>query len=93
MLRPGGLVVATWFLWDEERRPAVETGTFPMVHQRDDGVLYADEKDPLWAIAHHLDRVRAMVADAGLEVERIDLGTWAGGPGPEPHDVVVLRKP
>ena len=90
VLRP----VASWWRPGPVGRGAAtdaENGTFPMVHQRDDGVLHADEKDPLWAIAHHLDRVRAIVADAGLEVERIDLGTWAGGPGPSRHDVVVLR--
>ena len=92
-LRPGGWVVATWFLWDEERRQDVETGTYPMVHQRDDVVLFADEADPLWAIAHHRDAVERMVAESGLVIERIELGTWAHGPGPELQDVVVLRKP
>ena len=93
VLRPGGRAVATWFLWDEGRRHDVETGDYPMVHQRDEHVLYADPERPLFAIAHHLDAVRALVADAGLDVERIELGTWAHGPGPEVQDVVVLRKP
>jgi SAM-dependent methyltransferase len=93
VLRPGGRVVATWFVWDEARRRDVETGDYPMVHQRDEHVLYADQQDPLWAIAHHLDGVRSMIADAGLEIERIELGTWAHGPGPELQDVFVLRKP
>ncbi len=92
-LRPGGSVVATWFLWDDERRDAVEAGAHPMVHQRDEHVLYAYEQDPLWAIAHHLDRVRSMIASAGLEVEAIRYGTWAGGPGPDLQDVILIRKP
>ena len=86
-------MVATWFLWDEARRRDVETGDYPMIHQRDAAVLYADEKHPLFAIAHHVDRMRAMIAEAGLEIEEIELGTWAHGPGPELQDVVVLRKP
>jgi SAM-dependent methyltransferase len=93
VLKPGGRAVATWFLWDEQRRHDVETGDYPMLHQRDEHVLYADPERPLFAIAHHLDRVRVLIADAGLEVERIELGTWAHGPGPEVQDVVVLRKP
>jgi len=93
VLKPGGRVIATWFLWEQSRRHDVESGAYPMLHQRDAETLYADEGDPLWAIAHHLDRVRAMVADAGLLIEHIELGTWARGPGPELQDVVVLRKP
>jgi SAM-dependent methyltransferase len=94
VLKPGGTVVATWFLWDQERRQNVESGgAYPMVHQRDEDTLYADESDPLWAIAHHLDKVRSMVAEAGLQIEHIELGTWAQGPGPELQDLVVLRKP
>ena len=93
VMRPGGMVVATWFLWEESRRRDVETGKYPMVHQRDEHVLYADAERPLFAIAHHVDRMRAAIADAGLEVERIELGTWAHGPGPEGQDLVVLRKP
>jgi SAM-dependent methyltransferase len=93
VLRPGGRAVATWFLWDEARRHDVESGLYPMRHDRGDGVLYADPNEPLWAIAHHLDLVRAMIATAGLELERVELGTWAHGPGPEAQDLVVLRKP
>lgn len=92
-LRPGGRVVATWFLWDESRRADVETSAHPMVRQLDEHVLYADDTDPLWAIAHHVDKVTAMVAEAGLEVELVQYGTWAHGPGPEFQDVIVLRKP
>jgi SAM-dependent methyltransferase len=39
VLHPGGRVVATWFVWDEARRRDVETGDYPMVHQRDEHVL------------------------------------------------------
>lgn len=93
VLAPGGRAVVTWFLWDEQRRHDVETGDYPMLHQADEHVLYADPERPLFAIAHHSDRMRALIRDAGLEVERIELGTWAHGPGPEVQDVVVLRKP
>jgi SAM-dependent methyltransferase len=93
VVRPGGRVVATWFLWDEERRHDVETGRHAMVHQSDEHTLYADPERPLFAVAHHLGRMRELIAEAGLEVERIELGTWAHGPGPEFQDLVVLRKP
>lgn len=93
VLRPGGLAIATWFLWEQGRRHDVENGAYPMIHQPDEMTLCADESDPLWAIAHHIELMRTMIADAGLEVDRIELGTWAQGPGPELQDLVVLRKP
>lgn len=92
-LRPGGHVVSTWFLWDEARRSDVERGQHPMIHQRDEHVLFAHESDPLWAIAHHVDRVTAMIAQAGLEIVRLQYGTWAHSPGPDLQDVILLRKP
>jgi len=79
VLKPGGTVIATWFLWDQERRQNVESGAYPMVHQRDEETLYADESDPLWAIAHHLDKVRSMVAEAGPLSVRSNTSNWALG--------------
>ncbi|GGF42606.1 methyltransferase [Marmoricola endophyticus] len=93
VLRPGGRVVATWFLYDDDRYEAALTSVYPMTHRLDEVTIYNDADDPLRAIAFHEDHVRAQIAAAGLEIEKIEYGEWAGGAGPEFQDVVVLRRP
>jgi SAM-dependent methyltransferase len=93
VLRPGGTVVATWFLYDDDSYEAAVDSAYPMIHRLDDVTIYNDADDPLRAIAFHESAVREMVAAAGLELVDIEHGTWKGGPGPEFQDVVVLRKP
>lgn len=94
VLRPGGTVVATWFLYDDDRlEAAVGSEAYPMTHRLDDVTIYNDADDPLRAIAFHEDAVRAMVTDAGLELAALERGRWAGGPGPLFQDIVVLRRP
>lgn len=94
VLRPGGTVVATWFLYDDERYDAaVASEAYPMTHRLDDVTIYNDADDPLRAIAFHEDAVRAMVTEAGLELADVERGRWADGPGPLFQDVVVLRRP
>lgn len=94
VLRPGGLVVATWFTYDDVSEGAASTSAaYPMAHRLDEVTRFNDETDPLRAIAFHEDHVRHMVAEADLEFVRIEHGTWAGGPGPEFQDVVILRRP
>lgn len=92
-LRPGGTVVATWFLFDDDTRSAAEGGAYPMTHRLDDVTIYNDPADPLRAIAFDERHVRSLVETAGLTLVDIEHGTWKGGPGPEFQDVVVLRKP
>ena len=91
-LRPGGTVVATWFLYDDGSYDAAVNSAYPMTHRLDDVTIYTNAEDPLRAIAFHQKHVEAMVADAGLEIATIEHGKWKGGPGPEFQDVVVLRK-
>lgn len=94
VLRPGGTVVATWFLYDDSTLEAARTTSgYPMTFRHDEYTIYNDETDPLRAIAFHEDEVRRMVDRAGLEITTIEHGTWNGGSGPEFQDVVVLRKP
>ena len=93
VLRPGGTVVATWFLYDEESYDDAVGSAYPMTHRLDDVTIYSDADDPLRAIAFHESAVREMVAAAGLEVVAIEHGRWKGHPGPEFQDVVVMRKP
>jgi SAM-dependent methyltransferase len=94
VLKPGGLVVATWFLYDEERLPkAIASRAYPMAHRLDEVTIYTEPSDPLRAIAFDEAFVRSIVETAGLEVVRIDRGTWAGEAGEEFQDFVVLRRP
>jgi SAM-dependent methyltransferase len=94
VLRPGGTVLATWFLYDDTTlERAVTTSGYPMTHRLDDTTIYNDADDPLRAIAFHERLVRQMVAAAGLTIVTIEHGTWNGGPGPEFQDVVLLRRP
>lgn len=94
VLRPGGRVVVTWFLYDDETLDqAVNSAAYPMTHRHDDVTIYNDADDPLRAIAFHEDAMRELIAKAGLEVVTIEHGTWNGGPGPEFQDFVVLRRP
>jgi len=93
VLRPGGLVVSSWFTYDDATYEQAVSGAYPMVHRLDEVTIYNDESDPLRAIAFHERHVRAMVAEAGFEVVTLEHGRWAGGPGPEFQDVLVLRKP
>jgi SAM-dependent methyltransferase len=94
VLKPGGLVVATWFLYDEERLPrAVGSPVYPMAHRLDEVTVYTEISDPLRAIAFDESYVRTMVKNAGLEVVRIDRGKWAGEEADEFQDFVVLRRP
>ncbi len=94
VLKPGGLVLTSWFLYDEERLPkAVGSPVYPMVHRLDGVTIFAELSDPLRAIAFDEDYVRKMVKDAGLEVVRIDHGRWTGEEADEFQDIIVLRRP
>mgnify|MGYP000856735270 CR=1 FL=1 len=49
--------------------------------------IQADRKRFKAAIQQQLD------AQAGLEIVRLQYGTWAHSPGPDLQDVILLRKP
>jgi len=94
VLRPGGTVIASWFLYDDDNLDhVVSSGAYPMTHRLDDVTIYNDADDPLRAIAFHERHVREMIAAAGFELVAIEHGTWKGGPGPEFQDHLVLRQP
>jgi SAM-dependent methyltransferase len=94
VLRPGGIAVVTWFLFDEARLPLATSSaaTYPMVHELDAETRYTKEGDPLRAIAYHEDAMHAMASAARLDVRRVDRGTWAGEHGRVFQDVVVLAR-
>lgn len=94
VLRPGGVAITTWFLFDEARLPQATSSaaTYPMVHVLDEVTRYTEEGNPLRAIAYAEGAVRGMARAARLEVLAVDRGTWAGEPGRVFQDVVVLRR-
>ena len=96
VLKPGGRAVTTWFLFDEARLPAIlssETSAFPMVNEINAVTRYYDSRDPLWAISYEESHVRAMVAEAGLDLVETVHGAWCGTPSSMGQDVVVVSRP
>ena len=94
VLRPGGLAVVTWFLYDEARVPLITSSeaTYPMVHELDAHTRYMKAGEPLRAIAYHEQAMQAMARAARLEVKAIEHGTWTGEPGPFFQDIVVFAR-
>ena len=94
VLSPGGLAVATWFLFDDERLPLATSSAseYPMVHVLDEDCRYAYADDPLHAISYRQSFVEAMVDEAGLEIRSLERGTWAGEPGSTLQDHLVLAR-
>jgi SAM-dependent methyltransferase len=94
VLRPGGVAITTWLLFDEARLPHVTASSalYPMVHVLDEVTRYSEEGNPLRAIAYEEEAVRGMIRNARLEVLTVDRGTWAGEPGRTAQDLVVLRR-
>ena len=92
--RPGGAAVTTWFVFDEDRLPAVtsEQSRFPMRHQLTPRVRYSNPDDPLHAICYDEALVGEMVASAGLTIEHAEHGAWTGEPGRVMQDLFVLRR-
>lgn len=95
LLRPGGVALATFFLWDEARLPAITSAqaTHPMIHELDPYTRYASADDHLFAIAHHALVVRGMAEGVGLEVAEVRPGGWDGSERTQFQDLVILRRP
>jgi SAM-dependent methyltransferase len=97
VLQPGGRVVSTWFVFNEETLPLVtsDRAGYPMVHELNRVCRYNDKDDPLRAIAYDEGYVRALVREAGLVLEDLIPGRWYGrmAPGSIWQDLVILRRP
>jgi SAM-dependent methyltransferase len=96
VLVPGGHVVATCFVYDEARLPAVTSpdAAYPLVHVLDEVTRFESLDDPLKAIGFEESFVRRLVAEAGFELVSLERGSWARDGAPEHYqDLMVLRKP
>ena len=94
LLRPGGVVIATFFLWDEARLPAVTSAAshFPMIHEIDAYSRYSSptircSPSPTAAV------VRGIAEGAGLEIVETRPGKWDGSDRTQYQDLVILRRP
>ena len=87
VLRPGGILVATFFLWDDSIvNPAL---AFP-VDRGTHRLLSAT--DPDWGIAFRDEALEDLLSREAWTVDTIERGRWRGGTGTEFQDVIVARK-
>jgi SAM-dependent methyltransferase len=96
VLRPGGRLLATFFLLDEATRSRLAASASPLrFADRCADAWVHEPRRPEAIVAYDLGWVRDSVAHAGLEiVEPIRFGTWSGrDEGASYQDVVVARVP
>jgi SAM-dependent methyltransferase len=78
VLRPGGRLLATFFLLDEDSRAALRAGRTAIAFREPDGpVAIADPDVPEEAVAYDERWVRERA-----DVRSIDRGRWRGSPSP-----------
>jgi len=98
-LRPGGIAVTTWLLFDEARLAAVtsDSAAYALVHELADGARSMRSDDPLHAIGYPQGDLEGMAAAAGLVLDRVRRGQWAADEPESPEatfqDVVIFRRP
>lgn len=97
VLRPGGRVLATFFLVGEGARSVPPTD-WDIAFAPVDGTarLVLRPEAPEKAVAYEEDVVLAWFADAGLTVEAVHHGEWihpGGGESYDYQDTVVARRP
>lgn len=95
VLRPGASCLLTFFLLTPESESEIAAGraALPFVHEID-GMATTDPRLPEEAVAHRVEEVRTMLAEAGLELcEPIRFGSWANAPDAvAPQDLIVARR-
>ncbi len=96
VLRPGGRVLATFFVIDDEAEDGIASGRAVYDFAvRCAGHRVVDADDPEYAVAYAQDDVLAALARHGLElVPPVHHGSWSGRPTAESfQDIVVAAKP
>jgi SAM-dependent methyltransferase len=96
VLRPGGRSYITWFLLDDESRPALHGEQPHPLFQVDHGDYWVRSHDnPAAAVAFEETWVREAYERAGMRIlEPIHHGGWSGRPGrfDQRQDVVVAER-
>lgn len=95
VLAPGGRLYASFFLYDDYAEEAASRGESEYAFvPAEDGSLTANPRDPGAAAAHRESTVRAILGDAGLEIETEPLrGNWNGRETNRRQDIVLAVKP
>lgn len=96
VLKPGGRVLATFFLLDEAARSHVAQGqsTLNFIHALD-GCLVIDPEVPEKAVAFDLPGIEAILREQGFRTDWMKLGGWSGRAveGPDYYqDLLILTK-
>jgi len=95
VLRPGGCLLATFFLVDEEARRLQGDGKPAIrLHRERWPVAVADPDDPEGAVGYDEGWVRGRLVDHGLELREVRRGTWSGRDSREGFQdaVVAVRR-
>jgi SAM-dependent methyltransferase len=98
VLRPGGIAVTSWLLFDDDRLASVtsDTSSYPLRLHGDDGSRFMLAEDPLRAIGFPQQDVEAMAAKAGLRVVRVERGNWDTGGADQTtsqfQDLVIMSR-
>lgn len=90
VLRPGGRLLASFFLLDgEPQRP----GSTPCFREREGPCACADPRDPEAAIACEREWLERALLGAGFQAIEVRRGSWRGGdPGLSFQDFVLARR-
>jgi SAM-dependent methyltransferase len=94
ILKPNGLCLATFFLYDQDRLTKVTSpkNGLCMRHKLNGHTLYHSCDDPLHAIAYERQYIKSMITRNGFELVKLNYGKWAGGENSY-QDFLVIRKP
>lgn len=95
VLRPGGRVLATWFVLTPEAEALVEKGESDVAFEaREPGLWLSDRREAEAAVAYDPNNVAGLYRDADLEIaEPIRYGRWSGRrDGLSYQDIVVARR-
>ncbi len=91
VLRPGGRLLSTWFLLDDESRARIEAGAAAFdLRRRDAETAVMSEGTPEEAIAYDRAWVIDRLAELGLELRGSWPGTWSGRDGGRSFQDIVV---
>ncbi|HSX00848.1 MAG TPA: class I SAM-dependent methyltransferase [Candidatus Saccharimonas sp.] len=95
VLKPGGLVLASFFVLDPESREMAKTSPHPLKfeHPYGDGCWINDKDYPEGAIGYTPEVINGMLSRAGLRlVDGIHRGFWSGREGvTDGQDILILE--
>ena len=95
VLRPGGRLLSTWLLLDDDARERVAAGSAAFdLHRRDAETSVMNEGTPEEAVAFDEGWVKRRLGECGVTVTGVWPGTWCGREsGRSFQDIVIAMKP